>query len=69
MAITPEERQRRIESLKGEQEAIDKLNDLSSLNDRVRKEKPIVERIGLDEENESQKIASKSPHNPTDRTL
>lgn len=69
MAITPEEKQRRIESLKSEQEAIDKLNDLSNLHERVKQEKSIAERIGIEDKEEPQKIASKSTNLPPDKTL
>lgn len=69
MAITPEEKKRRIESLKTEKEAIEKLNDLSDLYDRVKSEKSIAERIGIGEKDEPQKIASKAPKSTPDKTL
>ena len=65
MAITPEERQKRIDLIKKENEAIKQLNDLSDMKNRVRNEKSLVDQIGIIEDEEIPEKQSAIPSSET----
>jgi len=63
MTIYNEERQRRIDLIEKENQAIKKLNDLSQIKSRVETEDSLVKQVEIDEENEQtplKKIANPS---------
>jgi hypothetical protein len=61
MTISSEERQRRIDLLEKENEAIKNLNDLSGIKSRVEKDKSLIDQAGIIEDesqNPMKKIAN-----------
>jgi hypothetical protein len=57
--ITPEERQKRIDQIEKENQALKELNDFRNLKERVKNEPSIIAQVGIIEESEADKPLKK----------
>lgn len=64
--ISPEERQKRIDQIENENQALKELNDFNSLRERVKSEPSIMDQLELNEENTSKDPLKKTAIPPVE---